>query len=163
LRYDFKEVHEKDMNRILEIYNSNTEFLQSHIGLSDIDLKWLSDELTESRKLGFSSYKIIDALTLSVVGFIDFQIADEAYLSLLMIDRNYNGKGIGTQLYKTFEDLFCTEVTSIRIDLVKEYNSSVFNFWKRQGFLQKEDVKLKWNDKILEAHLMRKSMKKCEG
>lgn len=161
MRFQFKEIHEKDKNRILEIYNSNSQFLQSYIGRSNVDLEWLNDEVTESRKLGFSSYKIIDALTLSIVGLVDFKIADEIYVSLLMLDRNYSGKGIGTQVYNVFEEAFCKGATGVRIDLVKDYNSSVSEFWTRQGFLQMEDIKLQWNNEILEAHVMRKNLKKC--
>lgn len=47
---------------------------------------------------------------------------------------------------------------SIRIDVVNDYQRNVVPFWKRQGFLEKENVTLAWGKKKSNAVVMKKNL-----
>ncbi len=42
----------------------------------------------------------------NIIGICDFKISEEVYLSLLMIDANQQGKGLGSIVYNQLEKLF---------------------------------------------------------
>ena len=161
MKYVFKKIEEDDLDRIVEIYNSNEKFLTNHIGLSKIDKDWVGNELLETKKAGFISHKILDLKSSSVIGFIDFIIGDEVYISLLMLDSEYSGHGIGRVVYNLFENNICTNSNSIRIDVVSDYNNYILKFWEKLGFVYDDNIKIKWNNKVLDALLMRKELIQC--
>ncbi len=161
MEFVFEKIEEEDLDRIVEIYNSNEKFLTNHIGLSKIDKDWVENELLETKRAGFISHKIIDLESSSLIGFIDFKIGNEIYLSLLMLGREYSGRGIGRVVYKLFEKNICTNSNTIRIDVVSDYNNYILKFWEKLGFAYDDNIKIKWNNKVLDALLMRKELMQC--
>ena len=83
----------------------------------------------------------------------------EVYLSLLMLSANLQGKGVGSHIYLQFErEMIQDGKNSIRIDVVNDYQRNVVPFWKRQGFLEKENVTLAWGKKKSNAVVMKKNL-----
>lgn len=81
----------------------------------------------------------------NTVGICDFKIAEEVYLSLLMIDAKQKRNGLGSRIYSQLEQLFQSEgADRIRIDVVY-YEDNVVAFWKKQGFIPCEKIRLEWN------------------
>ncbi|MCF6094933.1 GNAT family N-acetyltransferase [Microaerobacter geothermalis] len=153
-------VEEKDIEDVLEIYNSNTEFLQKHMDRSEITIEWLKEELEEMKRAGFNSYKMIEKSAGKTFGILDIKIAEESYLSLLMIHNDYKDKGYGKEIYTKIEDYIKTSTSkSIRIDVVTDYNRKVENFWERNGFKKVGYVELNWTGKRLPAVTMRKKIR----
>ncbi|MEY8417285.1 hypothetical protein [Tissierella praeacuta] len=44
-----KEIAEEDIKRVLEIYNSNQDFLMFHIGNQEVNMDWLIQEQKEMK------------------------------------------------------------------------------------------------------------------
>jgi len=152
-------VEKDDLKDIVEVYNSNIDFLESHLGIDKVTFKWLYNELEIMKQANFSSYKIIKKDTNEIVGFIDLKIDNETYLSLLMLHNKYKNKGIGKSIYKALEKhVKSLKSDCIRIDVVTNYDNSVINFWSRNGFNRIKEIKLNWGDKILPAITMKKNL-----
>lgn len=149
----------KDLKDIVNIYNSNKTFLKSHIGRENITANWVCDELNTMKKEGFYSCKVVQKSLNKIVGLIDFKVDKETYLSLLMIDSNLKGLGIGTNIYKLLEKYIksCNS-TSLRIDVVINYDKNVLNFWIKNGFKRIENITLNWNEQVLPAVVMKKEV-----
>lgn len=78
-------ITENDIDIILDIYNSNTSFLENHMGITTVSKKFIVDEIEEMKNIGFNPLVIRNS-TGNILGICDFKMADEVYLSLLMID-----------------------------------------------------------------------------
>lgn len=153
-------IESKDLNDIARVYNSNKLFLKSHIGKESITTNWVCDELDIMKNEGFYSCKVVQKNSNKIVGLIDFKVDEEAYLSLLMINSNLRGQGIGTKVYKLLEMYIksCNS-TSLRIDVVTNYDKHILDFWIKNGFKSIENITLNWNEKILPAIVMKKYLK----
>lgn len=157
-RYIFREIQAEDLNQLLDIYNSNTEFLIHHLGRERVDSHWLLEELKEMKVSNFRSLGVIDEEQNKLVGHFDFKVAEEAYLSLFMLDKSLQNSGLGSHLYRLFEQESLEKSHSIRIDVVKGYNHKVKDFWIKQGFTVDKEIDLEWNDNRLKADIMRKNL-----
>lgn len=152
-------VEKDDLKDIVEVYNSNIDFLKSHLGVDKVTYKWLDNELEIMKQDDFHSYKIIKKDTNEVVGFIDFKIDNETYLSLLILHKNYKNKGIGKLIYKALEEYVKSlKSDCIRIDVVTNYDNNVIDFWSKNGFKKIKKIELNWGDKILPAIIMKKKL-----
>ena len=152
-----KQLESKDLRKILEIYNSNSKFLISHMDRDIVTNEWIIKELKSMEKIGFKSCKVIDRKTEDILGIIDFKIDEETYLSLFMIHNNFQGKGIGRIIYDEFEQYIKSLGSkSIRIDVVTNYDNSVLDFWINKGFVKFKDIELNWAEKTLPAVIMKK-------
>ncbi|WP_081712156.1 GNAT family N-acetyltransferase [[Clostridium] dakarense] len=150
-------VDNKDLTDIVDIYNSNKLFLINHVGNENVTLEWVARELDIMKNEGFYSCKVIQKKSNSTVGLIDFKLDKETYLSILMINNKYRGNGIGTIIYESLESYIKSfGSTSIRIDVVENYDKHVFDFWIKNGFKSMENITLNWNGKILPAIIMKK-------
>ncbi|MBX4262134.1 GNAT family N-acetyltransferase [Clostridium estertheticum] len=152
-------VEDKDINAIVEVYNSNKCFLVNHMGTDKVRYEWVLEELENMRKAGFYSCKVVEKSSGKVMGIIDFKIGEETYLSLLMIHDNYKNKGLGKLIYQALEE-YAKKVKSksMRIDVVTNYDNAVLNFWVKNGFDKIKDVELEWAGKILPAVIMKKNI-----
>lgn len=123
-----------------------------------ITIEWLKEELKEMKRLGFNSYKMMEKKPVrKTIGFLDIKIAEESYLSLLMIHNDYKDKGYGKETYAKLEEYIKTSTSkTIRIDVITDYNKKVENFWERNGFKKVGNIELNWTDKRLPAVIMRK-------
>ena len=150
-------IEDSDSKDILKIYNSNLEFLQKHMDKDEITIEWLEEELQEMKKIDFYTYKIIEKCSGKAVGFFDIKVAEESYLSLLMIHNDYQSKGYGKEIYLKL-DAYLRSVGCkiLRIDVVTNYDKKVESFWERNGFNKIENVELNWAGEQLSAVTMKK-------
>ncbi|MGN2370119.1 GNAT family N-acetyltransferase [Clostridium cagae] len=156
--YIIEKVNQNDVIKIVDIYNSHKNFLNSHMRISSVSKGFVLNEIEEMKNIGFISSTIKDNKG-EIVGLCDFKIADEVYLSLLMIDAKLKGNGLGRVIYNQLENLFKYKNASrIRIDVVYGYQENVFGFWKKQGFISSEKIELEWNGYKSQAVKMYKTI-----
>jgi len=150
-------IENKDLNEIVGIYNSNKRFLLSHMNMGNVIEQWALEEIESMKEVGFHSCKIVDILSGKIIGIIDFKISEETYLSLFMIHENFKCRGYGKLILHAFEEYAkILKSKSIRIDIVTNYDSSVFDFWVKNKFVKFEEVELNWAGKSLPAVTMKK-------
>ncbi|MBS5938764.1 MAG: GNAT family N-acetyltransferase [Clostridium sp.] len=143
--YIIDTVDQNDISKIIDIYNSNKTFLENHVGISKVSKDFIVNEIEEMNNIGFSSL-VIKNNEGNIVGICDFKIGDEVYLSLLMIDANLKGNGLGRIIYNQLEKIFKTKNSKrIRIDVVYDYEENALGFWEKQGFVPSEEIQLEWN------------------
>lgn len=156
--YTFSNVELRDIDKIVEIYNSNLNFLMAHMGVSNISKEFIYNEINEMKSVGFMSSVIKDNKG-EIIGVCDFKIQEEAYLSLLMIHSKFKGNGLGKEIYNHLERVFkYNNVKRVRMDVVYDYEENVIGFWEKQGFISKEKVELEWNSHKSNAIKMYKSI-----
>ncbi|WP_425448320.1 GNAT family N-acetyltransferase [Dethiothermospora halolimnae] len=152
-------IKDEDLNDVMEVYNSNKDFLLSHMNTDKIDYKWIINELNTMKEANFKSCKIIEKSSDKLIGIIDYKNGQETYLSLLMLHNNYKNKGYGKIIYNKFEQYIKSLNSSgIRIDVVINYDNNVLNFWTKNGFKKIKDIKLNWTGKVLSAVEMKKNL-----
>lgn len=141
----------------IKIYNSNTDFLIHHLGEDHIDESFLKNELEEMLAHGFTSnYVLVDT---EPIGILDYMINAEGYvyLSLMMITKEKQKNGLGTIVYKYFENWVCNKGANIiRIDVVDDYENNVLPFWEKMGFVTKKRDELTWGNKKSSVSVMEK-------
>lgn len=148
-----------DIENIVEVYNSNTNFLVNHLNSESVSINWYKEELEAMISDGFVSCKIVDKVSNKIIGTVDFKEDEISYLSILMIHSKYRKKGIGGRIFKLIEDYLRTkQCQSIRIDVVTSYDDKVTEFWKRVGFKQIDTIELEWCGNSLPAALMIKDL-----
>lgn len=152
-------VEKKDIDEIVEVYNSNKHFIINHMDKEKVTREWMLQELKSMKEAGFNSCKVVKKSSEKIIGVTDFNIDEEAYLSLLMIHSDYKGKGFGKMIFQMLEKYVKTLSSKcIRIDVVTSYDDSVLNFWIKNGFNKFKDVELNWAGKILSAVTMKKKL-----
>lgn len=128
-------IESSDLIKILEIYNSNKDFLIKHMHKEKVTYNWIYEDFKFMKEVGFYSCKIIDKINKKIIGLIEFNEEKNIYLSLLMIHGNYKYKGIGNLIYKGFETyVLSLQKNRIDIDVVDNYSNRVDRFWKNKGF-----------------------------
>lgn len=111
-------IKDENLDELVEIYNSNKNFLLSHLGREKIEEKFLINEIISMRKIGFQS-KLIKNSNNEILGATDFKVGKETYLSLIIINNNLRGKGLGKEVYKELEAEFIKfGAEKIKIDVV---------------------------------------------
>jgi len=53
--YIINRVDQNDINKIVDIYNSNKTFLRSHMGSSSVSKEFILNEIEHMKKVGFSN------------------------------------------------------------------------------------------------------------
>lgn len=156
-KFIISEMTVDDINGILEVYNSNQNFLLSHINKKSISIDWLIEEQQEMKEANFKTLVVKEDN--SIIGFIDVCIEEESYLSLMIIHNEYRGRGYGKEIYHALEQ-YLEKMNSkrIRIDVVYNYNEKVLQFWGNRGFKETEKIKLQWTDITLDAIVMKKEL-----
>ena len=150
-------VEYKDLDEIVNVYNSNKQFLINHIGRETVTNEWIVHELDAMKQAGFYPCKIVEIKSEKIIGIIDFKIDEETYLSLLMLQNYFKGKGYGKLIFNVFEEYAKLQKSRcIRIDVVTDYDNSVLDFWINNGFVNSEDIELNWAGKVLPAVVMKK-------
>lgn len=144
---------------ILDVYNSNINFLQAHMSKKSVDADWIKEEIKNTKESGFYTCKIVLKETEKIIGLIDFSLKKECYLSLIMIHNDYKKMGYGKEIYLGFENLLKSKkCKSIRIDVVTNYDNKVLEFWKSNGFHVIDNIELNWTGKVLPAAVMKKEI-----
>lgn len=148
-----------DLSKVAEVYNSNQDFLINHIGGMEVTAEWVYREMSSMDKAGFYTHKITHKCSGNIIGIIDVKVNEETYLSLLMLHKDYKNCGLGKQAFNALErHIKSIGSKSIRIDVISNDNKDVFNFWHKNGFVENEDIRLKWGEKSLLATVMRKQL-----
>lgn len=154
-----EQVTQTDLDAVLAIYPSNKAFLSHHLGRDTVTRVWLESELAAMASAGFSSCKIAKRGASGIIGITDFRLAEETYLSLLMLHGDYQQNGLGKQVYQAIENYAKQHgSTAIRIDVVTGYDPGVCNFWRSRGFTKVQEVTLHWAGKTLPALAMKKQL-----
>lgn len=153
--YEIREATEADINAIVRVYNSNVEFLVNHLGVEAVDDKFICNEMQEMKMLKFLSCAIIDLSTNMIIGVLDYKPDNTVYLSLMMLDSEQQKCGVGMAVYNQFEkNMRQLGKGSIRIDVVNDYIGNAVEFWKKQGFISKDEIELNWGEKQSTAIVM---------
>ena len=151
------EDNDADLQVITDIYNSNKKFLIHHLGHDRVDRAFVIHEIKEIKEHGFRATMIESDG--KVIGVIDYMIqADRTvYLSLMMLDKAMQSKGLGARVYRLFEKKMVSEGAKIiRIDVVNDYTPNVIPFWEKMGFVGQYEDSLTWGDKTSNVLVMKK-------
>lgn len=153
------EATEEDFLGILEVYNSNQDFLLSHMGRSGVSAEWLEKEQKEMKEMKFKTLIVKENTNENLIGFIDIRPIEECYLSLLMVHKLYRGKGYGKEIYEKLENYLLNQHSkTIRIDVVYDNNKEILGFWENRGFKKIEKIQFKWSNTLLDAVVMKKNL-----
>lgn len=137
-------VDHSDLNSIVEVYNSNRDFLACQMERAEVNLEWLLDEMEIMEEFGFHSCKIIEIATNEIIGIIDISIhKEETYLSLLMLRGEYKNRGLGSEIYRQVEAYIKSSNShSIKLDVIVHPEYDALPFWIKNGFVKVEEWEL---------------------
>ncbi len=153
--YKIVEATKDNIQDICKIYNSNSVFLIHHLGVQEVNEVFIEEELEEMKRLHFTTCVIQKQDTKEIIGVMDYKVDETVYLSLIMINSEYQKSGIGTKVYLQFEETMrLQERREIRIDVIEDTTNGLFVFWKNLGFNETEKIQLQWGDKRLNADVM---------
>lgn len=159
LAYTIRPSQADDCASIVEIYNSNPQFLLHHLGTERIDEAFVIKEIANMREMYFTSSVIIDIESGSICGVLDYKSREEVYLSLMMLKADMQGQGLGSDIYAYFEEMMLQEGQKcIRIDVINDYDNNLITFWKKYGFLECGNTVLEWGNKKSNAVIMKKDL-----
>lgn len=151
----------ENVERALEVYNSNEDFLVDHLGETRVPQDWLTEELHHANESGFTIFGVHKTDTGDVLGIIDLGLfGDLAYLSLLILKKDAQRKGVGSEIFQNLE-LFLKKkkMKTIRLDVVKGRGfEGVLAFWKHHGFVEQNEIIVKWRHRRLPACAMKKDI-----
>lgn len=158
MKYKIRKICTDDYDVAVDIYNSNKDFLMYHLGISQVDRLFIENEVQAMQKMGFQSCIVYDEITGDICGLIDYKDgAAEGYLSLLMIKKSCQGKGLGKKIFSIWEDnLLARGICRVRIDVVYDYPKNAVLFWEKLGFKKYEKIELTWDGKKMKAVVMKK-------
>ena len=89
----------------------------------------------------------------------DVRGGEEAYLSLLILHRTAQGRGMGRRCAALLEDhLRAGGSRRVRIDVVDDHPGNPLPFWRRLGYEGSERVALTWGEKTSSALVLRKEL-----
>jgi len=131
--------------------------------VDSVDDEWCLREYREMLGGGFLRCMILGAEGGSeggpAIGFMDFKVSEETYLSLLMLLGGRQRRGIGREVYRGFEE-YIRGLNSkrIRIDVVTGYDGSSLGFWLSNGFVAEKEVMLSWGENKFPAQKMIKEL-----
>ena len=97
-------VRHEDLNKVVEVYNSNSKFLVGHMDKEKVTEEWVLEEQKSMKEVGFYSCKIVENSSSKIIGVMDFKVGRETYLSLLMLHNDFRGKGFGKFIFQVFEE-----------------------------------------------------------
>ena len=158
MSYIFRDLQAADLCRVVEIYNSQPQFLLHHLGRTAVDADFIAAEAAEMERVGFRSAVICTAGG-DVIGTLDHRAGEEAYLSLLLLAAEVQGQGHGRAVYGQLEaELKAAGCRRIRIDVVDDYPENVLAFWQKLGFVAAERICLCWGGKTSAAQVLRKEL-----
>ena len=146
-----------DLQVITDIYNSNKKFLIHHLGHDRVDREFVIHEIKEMKEHGFRSTMIeSDGQAIGVIDYM-MQADKTVYLSLMMLVKTMQSKGLGTRVYRLFEEKMVNESAKrIRIDVVNDHIPNVVPFWEKMGFIGQYEDSLTWGDKTSNVLVMKK-------
>ena len=153
------EINETNLQDAVRIYNSNEDFLRHHLAVSRIDEAFIRNEIKEMHDNGFVSTLIkLDGEAVAIMDYMPPRDGND-YLSLLMHINTKQGSGLGSMLYKRFEqEMIDLGATTIRIDVVNDYETNSKLFWEKMGFQAQGSETLTWGQKTSQVVVMKKML-----
>jgi RimJ/RimL family protein N-acetyltransferase len=132
-------IHRIDTEK--SIFNSNTEYNLIAFDKKQLSNKDLLDQYKESE--GLKTKRFLVRKDESFIGIIEYGMssprANKPWLSLLIIDNQYQGQGYAKETYYTYEEqMKSNEVNSIQI-AVHAVNKKALTFWKSLGYEQYDE------------------------
>lgn len=155
---------ESRLKKALEIYISNTEYfsLFSDHAVSIQTLKEDMNSCPPNTHKDAKQFKLISANSL-IIGLIDYIVSypddDSVYIGLVLIDKQYQGQGMGTKVISKFED-FIKKLGFIYIQLgVVDENTQAMKFWTSLHYKKLEEKRVQVGDKAdVKVWVMRKRL-----
>lgn len=141
--YKVRPLSESDGLVVLALYKSNPYFFKHcppQPTLSSVlnDMRKLPPAISSEQKqfLGyFLEEKLVAVLDL-VEGYPDSQTV---FIGLFMLDGDYHGKGIGSQLFQEVIQVLTQDFARLRLGYVAT-NAIAEAFWRKQGFVPTGEV-----------------------
>lgn len=129
-----KEIEIKGASRIFVEESSKEPYDQEHTE---------KESLEKLKKTHEKNNLHVAKLRGQVVGFIIFVLINNknkkrAYMDELWIKSNYQGKGIGKELVKFFEN-FCKEKGVEVADLISHREANAYEFYKKRGYSESDE------------------------
>ena len=154
-----KTITEKEYKIVRDIMNSNKRFLQENIGMESVDVEFVKKEALDKEENGFVSELIMEKDG-TVVGFCDYKMGTKMYLSLLMLQKEFQRIGIGSRFYQEFEEeLQEKNVKFIRAEVAYSYEESATTFFEKMGFERKRPMEIIWNEHTSKVYVYEKKLK----
>ena len=86
-------------------------------------------------------------------------MGEQVYLSILLLDKAKQRRGLGQAAYQFLEQEFALlGASSVRIDVAFDYEENSIGFWQRQGFKIIEKIVPNWCGKTFQAYKMEKKI-----
>ena len=149
----------RDVAVCAALYNADPAFLLHHLGRDKVDEGFVEEELEEMDRAGFARLLIAETPGGPPVALADLRGGEEAYLSLLLVDKAAQGRGLGRRGAALLEQRLRAEGSRrIRIDVVDDHAGNPLPFWHRLGYRGNERVTLTWGDKTSSALVLRKEL-----
>lgn len=144
-KYDICYLNNNNIVEILNILKGNPQFYKytdSEPTKEDVinDMKITPPGIDISRKYYIGFYKSNELI--AIMDLIDGYPSDEvAYIGFLMINKKYQGQGIGSSIIYDLER-YLKEIGKKSIQLaIDKGNPQSTNFWGKNGFVVFEEIK----------------------
>lgn len=168
----FKDISKDNLQEVLRLYNQNqinmyATGIDRPMSIKDISQKYL-EVLVNSHEFFAGIFTSREAYKQNrmvgvIKGRIDYDNNDEAWISSVLIDSNFQKSGIGTKavtsIMKLLQDHY--DIQTIMIGILSG-NQVGKEFWHKIGFTYIRTIEqyIKLNDKIEDFIIMKKDLKK---
>ena len=136
---EIRPVRADELEQVLEVYRQCEDFLA--LGpVASASMAMVISDLELSKNLG-STFCGIYTITGEMIGVLDIVasgyegVRQHAYLSLLMIARDFRSHGIGQAVFEAVEaEIRKDPLVSVLLAGVQANNPQAIKFWQRMGF-----------------------------
>lgn len=137
--YNVKKIIEKDIESVLDLYNSNPNYFKCFPPMPSVesiklDMSTLPPGCDMHNKyyLGYWSVK-------ELVGVLDIILAypddKTIFIGLFMIDKRFQGSGRGSKIITELIEFFKLDYKFIQLAFMKD-NKAAQAFWEKNGFIK---------------------------
>jgi GNAT superfamily N-acetyltransferase len=132
---NFEKINIERIDVIVEITNSNPDYNQMENGFSTRSIDVIKQEYFDTSNQSETYFIKLDDTYIGLINFLENNPRDGfPWLGLLMIHRDYQGYGFGSNAFLSFEESIKLKgITSLRLGILPK-NDSAKSFWKSHGF-----------------------------
>lgn len=154
---NFEKINIELIDVIVEITNSNPDYNQIENGISTRSIDEIKKEYFDTSNQSETYFIKLDDTYIGLIDFLEHNPRDGfPWLGLLMIHRDYQGYGFGSNAFILFEEnIKIKGIPSIRLGILPK-NASAKSFWKSHGF---DYVENKTSTNGLEVEIYEKKYK----
>ena len=142
--YDIRRLDDTDADSILEFCRKNTQFYEyceakptKEQVLNDLHITPPGIGLSDKYYIGFYRNETLIAVMDLIDGYPE---PESAYIGFFMMNKDVQGKGIGTEIIREMSAYLKTEgKTAVRLAIDKG-NPQSTHFWKKNGFIVIKEV-----------------------